>query len=80
MNFNEMVPRSGNWKQCYERAILEADSHRLYDRIAEARSAIMDRAEEILTRPSEEESRLLNNALRTLRLLEESACRRQDAA
>jgi len=52
----------------------------MYDRIDEARTAIFDRAEEILTRSSNDERISMNNALRTLRLLEESAHRRRNAA
>jgi hypothetical protein len=38
------------WKQFYERAIVELDSNQLPGRIADARHAIFDRAEEILTK------------------------------
>jgi len=72
-------PVSGRWKEYYESAILEPDYGRLAQRIADARSAILDRAEEILTHPSGEERRLLNSALRTLSVLEESAHRREAA-
>jgi hypothetical protein len=41
------------------------------ERIAEARHAILDRAEEILTNPSTDERAALNHALRTLQLLDE---------
>lgn len=37
------------WRELYERAILELDDARVPERIAEARHAIHDRAEEILT-------------------------------
>jgi hypothetical protein len=40
------------------------------ERISEARRAIYDRAEEILTDSSDKERRSLNYALRTLRILE----------
>jgi hypothetical protein len=43
------------------------------ERISEARCAIYDRAEEILTSSSDEERRSLTSALRTLRILEEVA-------
>jgi hypothetical protein len=67
-------PRSASidtqWKQLYESAILELDSTKMPSRIAEARRAILDRAEETLTYPSSDENRALNNALHALRLLE----------
>jgi len=79
-SFNFLSPPSGRWTEYYELAILEADRSRLAGRIAAARSAIMDRAAELFTTPSEEESRMLRNALRTLNLLEGSAHRRDEVA
>jgi hypothetical protein len=67
-------PRSASidsqWKQLYESAILELDSTKMPSRIAEARRAILDRAEETLSYPASDENRALNNALHGLRLLE----------
>ena len=71
---------SSAWKDIYQSAILEVDYVKLIDRIADARAAIHDRAEEILMGPSGDEHRALNNALRTLRLLEEVALRQKPAA
>jgi hypothetical protein len=71
---------SAKWKQLYESAILEPDYARLFDRIAEARTAIFDRAEEILTLSSDDERRALTRALRTLDLLEEAALHSRNAA
>jgi hypothetical protein len=71
---------ASSWKQFYERAILELDSHQLPGRIADARHAIFDRAEEILTKPSGGENHQLHDALRALRLLEEVAMRGRSAA
>lgn len=68
------------WKHLYECAILEADNANLQERIAEARRAILDRAEEILVQPSSDEGHALNHALRTLHLLEEVAVREKRAA
>jgi len=48
----------------YQDAILEFDNARLPKRILQARSAIRDRAQEILADPSERQ--LLDNALQTL--------------
>jgi hypothetical protein len=67
-------------RQVYERAILELDGKRLPGRIAAARHAIFDRAEEILTKPSGGENHELHDALRALRLLEEAAVRERSAA
>jgi hypothetical protein len=69
-----------SWKQFYERAILELDTNQLPGRIADARHAIFDRAEEILTKPSGGENHELHDALRALRLLEEVAVRERSAA
>jgi hypothetical protein len=68
------------WKQLYEIAILEIDSTKLPKRIAEARCAILDRAEDILTNPPSDERHALNDALRTLRLLDEVAARERSSA
>jgi len=83
-DFNNPFPRSrsidSQWKQLYESAILELDSTKLASRIAEARRAILDRAEETLTYPSSDENRALNNALHALRLLEAVVAREKPAA
>jgi hypothetical protein len=71
---------ASSWKQFYERAILELDSNQVPRRIADARHAIFDRAEEILTKPSGGENHELHHALRSLRLLEEVAVRERSAA
>ena len=71
---------ASSWKQFYEHAIRERDGKRLPGRIADARHAIFDRAEEILTKPSGGENHELHDALRALRLLEEVAGRERPAA
>src|SRR5207302_3724015 len=43
------------------RLLLELDSNKLPERMAEARRSILDRAEEVLTRPPDEERHALNN-------------------
>jgi len=68
------------WKQLYECAILELNPTILRERIAIARTAILDRAEDVLTGPPNDEHRALNDALRTLRLLEEVAAQENTAA
>jgi hypothetical protein len=71
---------ASSWKQFYQRAILELDSNQLPGRIADARHAIFDRAEEILTKPAGGENHQLHDALRALRLLEKVAVRERSAA
>ena len=69
---------SASWKQLYDSAILESHHTHLNERIAVARCAICDRAEEILTDPSSDESQALNHAFRALRMLEQVAARESD--
>jgi hypothetical protein len=69
-NEKEGDARTPQWKKPYEAAILELDPNKLQQRISEAHQAILDRAEELLTRrPSEREQQALNDALRNLRIL-----------
>jgi len=75
-----LPPNAPPWKQLYESAILELDKNKLPGRIAEARRAIHDRAEEILTFASLAEHRALNHALSSLRILEEVSGRENPAA
>ena len=72
--------RNDRWKAIYEGALSDSDYGVRLDRIAHARNAILDRAEEILEHPACEESRELTHALRTLKLLEEAAIRERKAA
>jgi hypothetical protein len=68
------------WKQLYESAILEPDPSKLAERIAEARRAIHDRAEETRTYSLLAEHRALSSALNILRILEETTAREKPAA
>jgi hypothetical protein len=72
--------RSDQWKSLYQGAISDSDYSVSLDRIADARNAIYDRAEEILTQPSSDECWALTHALRTLSLLEKAAIRERKAA
>jgi len=63
------------WQQLYTSAVLELDEGRLPKRVAVARRAILDRAEEILTTVRTDEHRALRDALHFLHLLEEVAAR-----
>ena len=81
MRYSDFPPeRTDRWKSVYEGAISDSEHSISLNRIADARNAIFDRAEEILTHPSTEERRALSHALRTLRLLEEAATRERKAA
>ena len=62
---------SAGWQRLYESAVLELDEGRLPERVAVARRAMLDRAEEILTTVRTDEHRALKDALRFLLLLEE---------
>lgn len=81
---NNVIPLStsfsSTWKDLYECAMLELDSSRLPERIADAYRAIVDRAEEIVTNQSEDEHYALNDALRGLQLLEQLAAREKPTA
>jgi hypothetical protein len=73
-----LFPARG-WHELYHAAIIELDSAKLPGRIAEARRAILDRAKEILT-TSRDEHYFLNDALRSLLLLEAVAEREKRAS
>lgn len=55
------------WRQAYETAVFETDPSRLANRIVDARHAILDRVEELLTCPPSPEHRELNEAFLRLR-------------
>ena len=83
ISFSKTFPSdalASKWRQLYECAILELDHSKLPGRITEARHAILDRAEEILTHRSCDEHHALNAALRALRLLEEVVVKQNPAA
>jgi len=67
------------WHELHHAAIIELDSAKLPGRIAEARRAILDRAKEILP-TSRDEHYFLNDALRSLLLLEAVAKREERAS
>ena len=64
---------NADWKPLYEAALLETDSRRLLERIMLARRAILDRIEESLKEPVASEHHVMNEALRHLRRLAETA-------
>jgi len=66
------------WKQLYAAAVWNSTISNCP--IAEARAAMLDRAEYSLANSSGEERRTLNDALRILRILEEITFHRNPAA
>jgi hypothetical protein len=63
------VTSTAGWKQLYQSALLETDAAKLPGRIADAHTAIYDRMQELLSRPSCGEHLALMTALRFLRIL-----------
>jgi hypothetical protein len=61
------------WKQRYRAAILESDPAKLLQRIAEARSAVLDRIEDGFSKPSDGEQLAQRDALETLSTLRKIA-------
>jgi hypothetical protein len=68
------------WHQLYEAAMLELDNDKMSKRIFDARHAIIDRAEEIITGSPSDERGALNDALQALRILEQVAAKEKRAA
>jgi hypothetical protein len=68
--FSSGTPSTPLWQVLYQDAILEFDDARLPKRILQARSAIHDRVQEVLTDPSER--RRIDKALQSLQMLEEN--------
>jgi hypothetical protein len=68
------------WKGLFECAMLELDHSKLHERIAAAHRAIVDRVEEMVADPSDDEHYALNDALRALQLLEQMAAREKPTA
>jgi hypothetical protein len=61
------------WKQRYQAAILELGPAKSLQRIAEARSAVLDRIEDGFSQPSDGEQLTLRDALETLSTLRQIA-------
>jgi hypothetical protein len=64
---------TSQWKQRYQAAILELDPAKLLQRIAEARSAVLDRIEDGFSKPSDGEQLAQRDALETLSTLRKIA-------
>jgi hypothetical protein len=75
-NYSRMIQssqsRNCDWKPLYEAALLETDVTKLPERITTARSAILDRIEEIFTHALPGEHSAMDDALRNLRRLAQS--------
>jgi hypothetical protein len=67
INLND--PARPQWRQLYQAALLELDPAKLLSRIAEARSAVLDRIEDRFSKPSDSEQYTLGNALGMLSTL-----------
>jgi hypothetical protein len=63
---------SRNWRELYQAAMVEVDDAKMAHRISEARHAILDRAEELLTGSPSDERGALNDALQASRVLEQA--------
>jgi len=61
------------WRQLCQIAYFELEPVTLLKRVVEARSAVLDRIEDILSRPITFEQDELRNALKTLSILQELA-------
>jgi hypothetical protein len=74
MGQSGLLPRStdldARWKRLYAAAVLELNDAKLPSRIAKARAAMRERADDSLTSPSDEERRTLNDGFHILRVLE----------
>ena len=68
-----------HWERLYHKAILETDREKTLGNIAAAHKAIIDRIEELLSKPACGEHTTLNEALRFLRLLEENSAKQNIA-
>jgi hypothetical protein len=61
------------WRQLCQAAFFELDSVKLLQRIVDARSSVLDRIEDTLSKPIIDEQHALRNALETLSILQELA-------
>lgn len=64
------VKLSAGWKELYQTAFLETDPTRIRQRIIEARTAVLDRIEDLLRSSACAENQALNDALKALSALE----------
>ena len=72
-------PENKKWRECYKAAIVEADSIKLPNRIAEAKKVIVERARELFqTGNNFEEEQALDVAMCVLHALEGTLKSRRD--
>ena len=64
---------AAQWRRCCQDAFFELDPIKLLVRITAARIAVLDRIEDRLSKPSQEEACALRSALGTLNMLRELA-------
>ena len=64
---------AARWRQLCQTAYFEFEPITLLQRVVEARSAVLDRIEDDLSKPSTGEQNELHNALETLSILQELA-------
>ncbi len=64
---------AAQWRQLCQNAVFELKPDTLLQRVVEARSAVLDRIEDIQTKPSTREQYELHNALKRLGILQELA-------
>jgi hypothetical protein len=63
MSHTRILPSNPDWKQHYQSTIVELDAAQLPLRVAEARTAMLDRAKEIFDRTGDDEFHALCNGL-----------------
>ena len=68
------------WHELYQSAMPGLEDDKVLQRISEARHAILDRAEDLLTGSPSDERAALNDALQALRVLERVAVKEKPAA
>jgi hypothetical protein len=64
-----------NWQDIYQHALVETDPAKMPYQIAEAKKAVLDRVEQLHTKPVCDENRLLQDAIRVLRILQNGVMR-----
>ena len=71
------IPRTPDWKDLYQQAVVELDPAKLTNRITDARNAILDRIQETISvAATYQERQELTDALNGLRVLRQEYERR----
>ena len=71
---------SFDWKVVYQTALFETDPAKIQERIVDAQIAILKRGHKLLASPWGREHQELDDALRFLRLLQNEATEKREAA